>query len=65
MNNTSDIVIQQKPNSIFSAWNYGSSAVGGKRKSTKKGRGSYRNAKRSVTYSRSRKLGKGRRTRRI
>jgi hypothetical protein len=66
MNNASDTVIQTKPNSVFSVWTYGSNVVGGKRKSTKNRRSSYKNAKkRSVTYSRSRKPGKGRRTRRV
>jgi hypothetical protein len=47
-----------KDNGVFSAWNYGSKAVGGKRR---KSRSSKKNTRK--TYKRG-KIGKGRRTRR-
>lgn len=54
----SDLILQVKDNTVFSAWNYGSKSVGGRRR---KSRVSKKNTRK--TYKRG-KIGKGRRTRR-
>jgi len=55
--NSQDQIIQAKDNGVFSAWNYSSKAVGGKRMKKRGGGKSTRRYKRG-------KIGKGRRTRR-
>ena len=56
--NQDNVLSPAKDNGVFSAWNYGSKAVGGKRR---KMRGSKKNTRK--TYKRG-KIGRGRRTRR-